>query len=110
MYCTNRVCCEICGSKALEAIENFARFPIFMGCTGGEESDDVFADMKWDICRNCGLIQLHTLMPLDLLYRDTHGSGTVGRLWEKHHTAFAFFIHQFQPTSQGERNEQYQMG
>jgi 2-polyprenyl-3-methyl-5-hydroxy-6-metoxy-1,4-benzoquinol methylase len=70
-----------------------------MGCTDSEESSDIVADMQWDICRNCGLIQLHTLMPLDLLYYDAHGSGSVGRIWSEHHTAFACFMHQFQPSS-----------
>jgi len=99
MLSTIRTCCEVCGSTALETLETFARFPVFMGCTEQAKSDDLMSDMDWDICLNCGLIQLRTLISLDLLYREAHGSGAIGTIWKSHHTAFARFIHQFYPKS-----------
>jgi len=39
------------------------------------------------------------LIPLDILYPESHGAGCIGGLWKKHHQAFAKFIHNFQPSA-----------
>ena len=36
-------------------------------------------------------------MPLDILYAETHNSGLVGKVWEKHHLEFSNFISKFGP-------------
>lgn len=99
MHTTKRTHCEVCASQALQALDTFPQFPVFMGCTHAPRAQDVLADMDWAICSHCGLIQLHTLLPLDLLYPEAHGSGAVGGIWKKHHAAFARFVHQFNPSS-----------
>ncbi len=75
----------------LEHLYTFMDFPVFMGCVGQSESQDIKSDMVWDICRDTGLIQLRNLIPLDVLYMDQHNDGT-GTVWQKHYQEFAEFI------------------
>ena len=46
-----------------------------MGCTYNSESNDVRADMTWMISKSSGLIQLESLIPLEVLYQESHGAG-----------------------------------
>jgi 2-polyprenyl-3-methyl-5-hydroxy-6-metoxy-1,4-benzoquinol methylase len=85
------------GNIDLEEIHTFNKFPVFMGCTERNSSDDIFADMCWKISKGSGLIQLDPLLPLDVVYKNEHGSGTTGRGWDEHHMAFANFINKFNP-------------
>jgi 2-polyprenyl-3-methyl-5-hydroxy-6-metoxy-1,4-benzoquinol methylase len=62
-----------------------------MGCTNTSLSKDLFFDMTWGISEN-GVVQLTNLLPLDLLYSDSHNPGTIGKTWKKHHDSFADFI------------------
>ncbi len=64
-----------------------------------EGGGDLEADMAWSISRGSGLIQLDNLIPLEVLYPESHGSGGVGALWDKHHKAFAIFLNQMTPSS-----------
>jgi hypothetical protein len=70
-----------------------------MGCVSSPASQDVVADMRWSISRSSGLIQLSSLIPLDVLYPESHGSGTVARLWDMHHKAFAKYLSHIAPRS-----------
>lgn len=85
----------VLGSEDLEDIYSFKNFPIYMGCTDEDESNDVFSDMTWKISRGSGMIQLSSLIPLDILYKKGHGSGTVGKIWERHHKKFSEFINKY---------------
>ena len=38
------------------------------------------------------MLQLNPLLPLNILYPESHNAGYVGKLWEKHHHEFAKFI------------------
>ena len=49
--------------------------------------------------RSSGLIQLSKLIPLDILYQAQHDAGAVGKIWEKHHKAFANFPNKTLPSS-----------
>jgi 2-polyprenyl-3-methyl-5-hydroxy-6-metoxy-1,4-benzoquinol methylase len=82
----------IYGNEDLEHIYTFKDFPVFMGCTDKPESEDIKADMSWYISKGSGMIQLNPLLPLDVVYVDEHGSGTVGKSWDDHHQAFAEFV------------------
>jgi len=66
-----------------------------MGCTNQEKELDLLADMNWSISRESGAIQLNPLLPLEVIYKEQHGSGCVGDLWNQHHLAFAKFVHSF---------------
>ena len=91
--------CEITGSKKLERLYTFKNFPVYMGCTLQEEENDKKFDMSWDISKESGIIQLSELLPLEVLYPESHGSGCVGGLWDEHHKHFASFIHKYNPKS-----------
>lgn len=88
----NRTSCAITADNDLEHLDQLKNFPIFMGCVDSPVSQDVVADMCWAISQKSGLIQLSKLIPLNILYSESHGSGDVGRLWDSHHKAFASFI------------------
>lgn len=89
--------CVISGNNDLEPLYSFLKFPVFMGCLDQPESDDLKQDMCWWISRESGLIQLNPLLPLDVLYPESHGAGAVGALWNRHHKAFAHFVNRISP-------------
>ena len=86
---------SINSKKDLLYLHKFENFPVFMGCTNQKKETDLLADMNWSISKNSGAIQLNPLLPLEIIYQDDHGSGCVGDLWNKHHKAFAEFVHKF---------------
>jgi hypothetical protein len=85
------------GKKDLEVLHTFPQFPVYMGAVDCATSEDEFADMTWTISRSSGMIQLNPVLPLEVVYQQSHGSGTIGELWKEHHKAFALFIHRFAP-------------
>jgi hypothetical protein len=76
----------------LEHLYTFKDFPVFMGCVNQPKEQDINVDMSWWISPSTGVIQLNPLLPLDVVYAEEHGSGTVGGMWNEHHQAFADFI------------------
>jgi hypothetical protein len=99
MNLIKRTHCVISGNNDLEPLYSFPKFPVFMGCLDQPESDDLKQDMSWWISRGSGLIQLNPLLPLDILYPESHGAGAVGALWNKHHKAFAHFLNRISPVA-----------
>jgi hypothetical protein len=91
--------CAISGKVDLEQLYSFPKFPVFMGCLDQPETADLMQVMSWSISRESGLIQLDNLIPLDVLYPESHGAGVIGVLWEKHHSSFAKFLSTYLPTS-----------
>ncbi len=91
--------CAISGTADLEHLFTFDDFPIFMGCTSEKKRLDKSAPMSWWISKSSGLIQLHDLLPISVIYSESHGSGEVGALWRRHHEAFAEFIQSVNPGS-----------
>ena len=81
--------------KDLVSLYSFKNFPVFMGCTNQEKELDLLADMNWTISKESGAIQLNPLLPLEVIYKEQHGSGCVGNLWNQHHLAFAKFVYSF---------------
>ena len=80
------------GTEDLEYLYKFDSFPVFMGCIDQSIEEDILADMQWEISKSSGAIQLNPLLPLDVLYPESHGSGIVGSMWIEHHKKFAKFI------------------
>jgi hypothetical protein len=99
MKLTERTHCAISGKVDLEQLYSFPTFPVFMGCLDQPEAADLMQVMSWSISRGSGLIQLNKLLPLDVLYPESHGAGAIGVLWEKHHRSFAKFLSGFSPSS-----------
>lgn len=91
--------CAIGGKKDLEPLHCFPKFPVFMGCLDQPASADLKVDMDWWISRSSGLIQLKKLLPLNVLYPESHGAGAIGALWDKHHRTFARFVSEAAPTA-----------
>lgn len=89
----------ITGQNDLEPLHCFKKFPVFMGCVDAPQETDLLMDMEWHISRNSGSIQLNPLIPLDVLYKESHGAGCIGALWDMHHDEFAKFIAQYHPSA-----------
>ena len=83
----------------LEYLDKFDSYPVFMGCVNQPITDDILIDMQWGISKNSGIIQLSSLLPLDVLYSEDHGAGVVGTMWLDHHKEFAKFIQKQSPQS-----------
>ncbi|PZP21952.1 class I SAM-dependent methyltransferase [Pseudomonas kuykendallii] len=89
----------ILGERDLEPLFSFEKFPVFMGCVKHPSADDICVDMSFHISRSSGMIQLNPLVPLEILYPESHGAGFIGASWEAHHQAFAEFIASYSPGS-----------
>lgn len=83
----------ISGKEDLERLYTIRNFPIYMGVTDFKLSEDIFADMEWGISKGSGMLQLLKLVPEDILYKYSH-NGSVGNLWNEHHTRFAELIYE----------------
>lgn len=90
MKLIKRDSCISCGN-GLRDIYHIQDFPIYMGTTLQCKEDDLKADMTFAECVVCGSIQLKNLIPLDVLYKDSH-AGSVGKTWMKHHESFSNFV------------------
>jgi len=91
--------CVVTGSSDFEFLHEVNDFPVFMGCVTSPKAEDVGVNMSWSISRSSGLVQLNKLIPLDILYPESHGSGGIGALWDKHHKAFAHFLSRMSPSA-----------
>jgi SAM-dependent methyltransferase len=99
MKLIDREKCVLTNENDLQHLYTFKKFPIFMGCTENDIDSDIEVDMSWSISKHTGIIQLKKLIPLDVLYKNSHGSGSVGYLWSNHHLEFSIFISQFEINS-----------
>lgn len=89
----------VTGSKNLEDLHLLPNFPVFMGTVLHPRSEDLVVDMSWSISRDSGLIQLKTLLPLDVLYQEQTTTSAVGAIWLEHHQQFAKFLSAYAPES-----------
>lgn len=89
MKTTTRKSCVICTSADMEELAVFQNFPIYMGAKKGQE--EIRADQRWNICKDCGCIQLGELLPLDVVYKIPHNPA-IGPTWESHNERFSKFI------------------
>jgi 2-polyprenyl-3-methyl-5-hydroxy-6-metoxy-1,4-benzoquinol methylase len=85
--------------KDLIKIKSFKKFPVFMGTTNKKLSSDLRADMNFYISKKTGIVQLNPILPFNIIYKEGHNSGLVGKLWQKHHIEFSKFIRRFNPNS-----------
>lgn len=83
----NRDYCVLDGSE-LEHLYTLNDFPIKMGKTSNA---DLYFDMEFGVS-SCGLVELKKLISPDILYKDYHNPGLIGKLWESHHKDFSNFI------------------
>lgn len=85
--------CVLSGATNLEKLYTFKDFPIYVGCVDPSlPNEDLFCDMNWGYSPSSGSVQLLDLLEPDLLYREHHNPGTVGKIWKDHHRKFHDFI------------------
>ena len=65
--------------KRFRASSHNKRLSCFYGCVSTSQKEDIFFDMSWAISKSSGLVQLDKLIPLEILYQDSHGSGNIER-------------------------------
>lgn len=87
--------CPISGD-ALEPIISLGPQPIFMGTTDTNVSGDQLNEMTWGATKN-GIVHLISRVPLGILYSQSHNSGLIGGVWQRHHFEFAQFIAKYSP-------------
>ena len=75
----------------LENLHTFKNFPVFFGCTTRPIEEDLLADMIWDIDKETGIIQLSSLIPLDILYMEQHVDAT-GPTWSRYNNDFSEYV------------------
>ena len=93
---TIRINDVITNENDLELIYSFKNFPIFMSVVDDIKKDnDLLFDLSWHISKKSGCIQLKYIPDLEKIYLTSHGSGTIGTIWEKHHLEFSEFITKF---------------
>ncbi len=92
----NRLVDVIDDKYYLENLHSIKDFPIHMTCTTDDAGSDLTADLVWQISPTNGVVQLKSLIPLDILYHTQH-SGNVGRTWHEHHASFARFVNEYRP-------------
>ncbi|XAK35103.1 methyltransferase domain-containing protein [Campylobacter coli] len=88
--------CPITNSTNIEILSS-RKFPLFCGCIIGNSENDLIYEEEFAICKDSGILFLNKLIPLNILYKNGHYAGSVGKIWEEHHETFAKFISQINP-------------
>ena len=83
--------CAITGSKRFIKIFKLSKFPIFMGVKNNKERIER-ENLVFFINKDSGSVQINPKVKLNKLYKKSHGSGTVGKVWKQHHEFFFNFI------------------
>jgi 2-polyprenyl-3-methyl-5-hydroxy-6-metoxy-1,4-benzoquinol methylase len=82
----------ITGLEDLENIYTIKNFPVYMGATDQTKEEDQFVDMRFQISKSSGMVQINPLVDLNVVYQKSHNSGAIGQVWKDHHKAFSNFI------------------
>ena len=88
-----RTQCAIDRTKTILPLYTIKKFPISMSCVTHTSDEDVFEDMHWGYSE-AGHVQLLEMLDPNLIYKEYHSPGTVGKMWKEHHRTFAEFIKQ----------------
>lgn len=86
--------CPITNSENIEILSN-RKFPIFCGCVEKDKENDLIYEEEFALCKDSGILFLNKLIPLEILYKNGHYAGSVGKIWEEHHSEFAKFISKY---------------
>lgn len=82
--------CSICNSNDLIEIYEAKNVPIKLSCR--PDKHFLYNDFCVSQCGNCNTIQLTNMVPLDLLYGDSHNYTSVGKVWEGYFHSFIQLI------------------
>lgn len=80
-----------CDTETLFVLKNF---PVYMMA---DDKDDAFCDMSFEIGKDDGFVQLATIIPAEILYKDTH-SNAVGGVWKGAHELVAEKVKEYSGT------------
>jgi SAM-dependent methyltransferase len=83
--------CAACGSSHLDAFRKIEHFPAVPLCTDQPTDQDKLGPLDIVVCRGCGMVQLQSLMPLEVIYEFPHSEG-LGKVWGEHYVEFEQFI------------------
>ena len=83
--------CAICNNK-LNHIYKLQNVPLSVSCTENPVLNN--DEMSYSICDICSTIQLDKLIPLNILYNESHNFISVGNIWIKY---FILFVEKIQP-------------
>lgn len=84
-----------CLTGVTEDFENLPiikNIPAFNGVTDSLQTEDFLYDLKFEISKKNGLIQLKELPDLSVVYQQQTTSAVTGRLWQLHHEEFSNFL------------------
>lgn len=84
--------CAICKSALLHNIYLLEKFPIKLCCLSEPKYEK--HNLSFSQCECCKTIQLDKLLPLNILYSDSHNTTSVGTIWKKY---FNLFSEKIQP-------------
>jgi hypothetical protein len=79
--------CILTGSRKFKKIFSLKKFPIYLGVVKKKFKCE-FLDLNFLINRLSGTVQIYPRVNLKKLYFKSHGSGSVGETWKKHHSLF----------------------
>lgn len=91
MFEGKKLVCPVNHRNNFSNLFSFKKFPIYMGVVKKNFKPE-FQDLNFKINKSSGSVQIHPKIPLKKLYFKSHGSGTIGSVWEKHHKNFIKFI------------------
>ena len=83
-----RSSCAICYGKLINIF--ITKMPTKLCCTLDPVID--ISSLSFSQCENCKTIQLDHLVPLHVLYSDSHNYNSVGQVWEKYFSLFVSHI------------------
>jgi 2-polyprenyl-3-methyl-5-hydroxy-6-metoxy-1,4-benzoquinol methylase len=84
--------CCVCNSNDLAETYEAKNIPIKLSCT--YDKNFLYNELCISQCKKCNTFQLTNLVPLNVLYGDSHNHTSVGKVWENY---FHYFIQLITP-------------
>jgi len=78
--------CAICSSNLVINFYEINNIPINLYCS--DEYINKTDTLSFINCENCNTIQLNKLIPLDILYSNSHNYSSVGKIWNNYFELF----------------------
>lgn len=91
MFSKTRKECVLCSTHLIEKYTQ-KKQPITYCPKITSPDNDVYMDLTYGACPNCGSVQLMTLVDPNILYEDSHNITYDTPTWKQHHAQFAEFV------------------
>jgi SAM-dependent methyltransferase len=86
-----RSTCPVCQGRELTPLRRLENFPVLPFCTEAPAGSDLLLPLDVVLCDCCGLLQLRTLAPREVIYAAPHSEG-IGATWAEHYRSFEAFL------------------